>query len=92
MVRHPDPEDYTYYGWYYASHPSNEDTYIEVGDAVNSQSTTSDSADTTEDTDSTDDANTTDETTDSLAAILNFEATHYISKAQYTLTPGKGKL
>lgn len=85
-----DPEDYTYYGWYYASHPSNEDTYIEVGDAVNSQSTTSDSADTTEDTDSTDDANTTDETTDSLAAILNFEATHYISKAQYTLTPGKG--
>lgn len=85
-----DPEDYTYYGWYYASHPSNEDTYIEVGDAVNSQSTPSDSADTTEDTDSTDDANTTDETTDSLAAILNFEATHYISKAQYTLTPGKG--
>ena len=49
-----DPEAYTYYGWYYASHPSNEDIYIEVKDG--------------------------DTTT----------ATHYISEAQYTLTPGKG--
>lgn len=59
-----DPEDYTYYGWYYASHPSNEDTYIEVKD------------------DATDDSK--------LSEVLNYTATHYISAAQYTLTPGEG--
>ena len=62
-----DPEDYTYYGWYYASHPSNEDTYIEVKDAADG---------TTEDS--------------KLSDVLNYTATHYISAAQYTLTPGKG--
>ena len=67
-----NPEDYTYYGWYYASHPSNEDTYIEVNDNTDSSE------------------ETTDSTTSELAAVLNFEATHYISEAQYTLTPGKG--
>lgn len=59
-----DPEDYTYYGWYYASHPSNEDTYIEVKE------------------DATDDSK--------LSEVLNYTATHYISAAQYTLTPGEG--
>lgn len=60
-----DPEDYTYYGWYYASHPSGEDVYIEVKE---------DGSDATDD----------------LAAVLQYDATHYISEAQYTLTPGKG--
>lgn len=60
-----DPEDYTYYGWYYASHPSGEDVYIEVKE---------DGSDATND----------------LAAVLQYDATHYISEAQYTLTPGKG--
>lgn len=63
-----DPEDYTYYGWYYASHPSNEDTYIEVND----------------------NADGSGDTAGDLSAVLNFEATHYISEAQYTLTSGKG--
>ena len=67
-----DPEACTYYGWYYAAHPSNEDTYIAVEeDADNS-------------------TENTDGTGSSLAAILNYTATHYISAAQYTLTPGKG--
>ena len=67
-----DPEAYTCYGWYYAAHPSNEDTYIAVEeDADNS----------TENTGGTE---------STLAAILNYTATHYISAAQYTLTPGKG--
>lgn len=73
-----NPEDYTYYGWYYASHPSNEDTYIEVNDSADSSEGTTDSTD------------KTDGTTNDLATVLNFEATHYISEAQYTLTPGKG--
>ena len=60
-----DPEDYIYYGWYYASHPSNEDVYIEIQE---------------DDSDAT----------DGLAAVLQYDATHYISEAQYTLTPGKG--
>ena len=67
-----DPEACTYYGWYYAAHPSNEDTYIAVEGDVD---------DTTENTDGTGSP---------LAAILNYTATHYISAAQYTLTPGKG--
>lgn len=67
-----DPEDYTYYGWYYASHPSNEDTYIEVNDNTDSSGDTADS------------------TTGDLSTVLKFKATHYISEAQYTLTPGKG--
>ena len=67
-----DPEAYTCYGWYYAAHPSNEDTYIAVEeDADNS-------------------TENTDGTGSSLAAILNYTATHYISAAQYTLTSGKG--
>ena len=67
-----DPEAYTCYGWYYAAHPSNEDTYIAVEeDADNS----------TENTGGTE---------STLAAILNYTATHYISAAQYTLTPSKG--
>ena len=67
-----DPEACTYYGWYYAAHPSNEDTYIAVEeDADNS----------TENTGGTE---------STLEAILNYRATHYISAAQYTLTPGKG--
>lgn len=61
-----DPEDYTYYGWYYASHPSNEDTYIEADENAENAS---------EETDVSD---------------WNTKATHYISEAQYTLTPGKG--
>lgn len=67
-----DPEACTYYGWYYAAHPSKEDTYIAVEGDVD---------DTTENTDGTGSP---------LAAILNYTATHYISAAQYTLTPGKG--
>lgn len=67
-----DPEAYTCYGWYYAAHPSNEDTYIAVEeDADNSTENTGG-------------------TGSSLAAILNYTATHYISAAQYTLTSGKG--
>lgn len=61
-----EPEAYTYYGWYYASHPSNEDTYIEVAD---------DAGDASEETD---------------ISNWNTKATHYISEAQYNLTPGKG--
>lgn len=61
-----DPEAYTYYGWYYASHPSNEDTYLEA---------------------SQDAENASEETE---VSDWNTKATHYISEAQYTLTPGKG--
>ena len=61
-----DPEAYTYYGWYYASHPSNEDTYLEA---------------------SKDAKNASEETE---VSDWNTKATHYISEAQYTLTPGKG--
>ena len=61
-----DPEAYTYYGWYYASHPSNEDTYLEASE----------------------DAKNASEETD--VSDWNTKATHYISEAQYTLTPGKG--
>lgn len=61
-----ESEAYTYYGWYYASHPSNEDTYIKVSD----------------------DAENASEETD--ISNWNTKATHYISEAQYNLTPGKG--
>ena len=61
-----DPEAYTYYGWYYASHPSNEDTYLEASE----------------------DAENASEETE--VSDWNTKATHYISEAQYTLTPGKG--
>lgn len=61
-----DPEDYTYYGWYYASHPSNEDTYIEADENAENASQETDVSD------------------------WKTKATHYISEAQYTLTPGKG--
>ena len=61
-----ESEAYTYYGWYYASHPSNEDIYIKVAD----------------------DAENASEETD--ISNWNTKATHYISEAQYNLTPGKG--
>ena len=61
-----DPEAYTYYGWYYASHPSNEDIYLEAAE----------------------DAKNASEETD--VNEWSTKATHYISEAQYTLTPGKG--
>ena len=61
-----DPEAYTYYGWYYASHPSNEDIYLEAAEDAENVSGETD------------------------VNEWSTKATHYISEAQYTLTPGKG--
>ena len=47
-----DPENYRYFGWYYASYPANEEVYLAAGEGQT--------------------------------------ATHYISDAKYSLTPGTG--